>query len=69
MNSCTNCGWVTAPELIWRGLCLTCSQFQKRTGIDRPPPDTLAHLHRGETWPLATDPQFRALLAQAHFDP
>jgi len=69
MISCTNCGWVTAPELVWRGLCLTCSQFQKRTGIDRPPPDTLEHLHRGETWPLATDPQFRALLAQAHFAP
>jgi len=69
MISCTNCGWVTAPELVWRGLCLTCSQFQKRTGIDRPPPDTLEHLHRGETWPLATDPQFRALLAQARFDP
>ena len=69
MVACTNCGWVTAPELIWRGLCLTCSQFHKRTGIDRPPPDTLARLHRGETWPHATDPQFRALLGQAHFDP
>ena len=69
MISCTNCGWVTVPELIWQGLCLTCSQFHRRTGIDRPPPDTLDHLHRGETWPGSTDPQFRALLAQAHFYP
>jgi len=27
------------------------------------------HLHRGETWPGSIDPQFRAMLAQAHFDP
>jgi hypothetical protein len=27
------------------------------------------HLHRGETWPGATDPQFRAMIAQARFDP
>jgi hypothetical protein len=69
MISCINCGWVTAHELIRQGLCLTCSEFKWRAGMDRPPPDTLEHLHRGETWPGSTDPRFRAMLAQAHFDP
>jgi hypothetical protein len=68
MVSCSNCGWMTANELIQQGLCLTCSQFHRRTGIDRPPPDTLEHVHRGETWPLATDPRVRDLLARAHLD-
>jgi hypothetical protein len=63
MTACSNCGWMTAPELTWQGLCLTCSEFRRRTGLDRPPPDRLDHVHRGETWPHATDPHFRALLA------
>ena len=65
MVPCTNCGWLTVPELIRNGLCLTCSVFEQRTGNDRPPPDTLEHLHRGETWPSALDPFVRALVAAA----
>ena len=63
MVPCTNCGWLTVPELVRNGLCLTCSVFEQRTGNDRPPPDTLEHLHRGETWPSALDPIVRALVA------
>jgi hypothetical protein len=62
MVSCVNCGWVTAPELIRHGLCLTCSEYERRMGTARPPPDVLEHVHRGETWPSASDPHFRALL-------
>jgi hypothetical protein len=57
MATCVNCGWVTVPELIRHGLCLTCSEYLWRTGRNRPPPADLAHLHRGETWPRAGDPQ------------
>ena len=67
MVSCINCGWVTAPELIRQGLCLTCSEYRWRTGRDRPPPDDLAHLHRGETWPRASDARVRVLVARARF--
>jgi hypothetical protein len=65
MEACVNCGWVTVPELIRHGLCLTCSEYLRRTGQDRPPPGDLAHLHRGETWPAAADPRVRALVACA----
>ena len=63
MATCVNCGWVTAAELIRHGLCLTCSEYRRRTGTDRPPPGDLAHLHRGETWPGAGDPHVRELVA------
>jgi len=68
MATCTNCGWETAPELIRHGLCLTCSEFERRTGHERPPPDSAAHLHRGETWPRVTDPEVRAIVARGHLD-
>jgi hypothetical protein len=64
MATCVNCGWVTAPELIRHGLCLTCSEYRWQTGKDRPPPDDLSHLHRGETWPGVGDPHVRELVAQ-----
>jgi hypothetical protein len=67
MDSCKNCGWVTAPELLWSGLCLTCSEYTRRTGRPRPPPENLEQVHRGETWPGATDPHFRALVALPRF--
>jgi hypothetical protein len=65
MVSCTNCGWVTPEELVRHGLCLTCSVFKSRTGQSRPPPDSLEHLHRGETWPTATNPEVRTLVDRA----
>ena len=49
------------------GLCLTCSEYRWQTGRDRPPPDDLAHLHRGETWPRAEDPHVTELIARARF--
>jgi hypothetical protein len=69
MVPCTNCGWMTAPELIRHGLCLTCSEYERRTGMARPPPDSLERVHRGETWPSSHDPHFRALLQLARLHP
>ena len=40
MVPCTNCGWVTARELTWHGLCLTCREYRWQNGRDRPPPTT-----------------------------
>jgi hypothetical protein len=68
MVSCTNCGWVTAPELTWHGLCLACREYRWQNGRDRPPPTDASHLHRGETWPAASDPRVRDLVAHAHAD-
>jgi hypothetical protein len=65
MPCCINCGWVSVPELIREGRCLTCSEYLWRTGEDRQPPDDLAHLHRGETWPLVSDPRVRELVERA----
>jgi hypothetical protein len=65
METCINCGWASAAELIRGGLCLACSEYRWRTGRDRPPPDDLAQLHRGETWPGAVDPRVRALVSRA----
>jgi hypothetical protein len=67
MIPCTNCGWMTAAELIRHGLCLTCSEYRWRTGRDRPPPDDLEQVHRGETWPGLHDSRARALLSEPRF--
>lgn len=63
MAACTNCGWVTVEELVRGGMCLVCSTYLRHFGVERPPPEDLEHLHRGETWPCASDPRVRALVA------
>ncbi|HET8724171.1 MAG TPA: hypothetical protein VFM53_08170 [Anaeromyxobacteraceae bacterium] len=65
MEACVNCGWVSDVELMRHGLCLTCSEYRRRNGSDRPPPDDAEHLHRGETWPRASDPRVRELVVLA----
>jgi hypothetical protein len=67
MIPCTNCGWTTPPELIRFGLCLTCSEYRWQTGRDRPPPDDLEQVHRGETWPSLHDSRVSALLSEPRF--
>jgi hypothetical protein len=67
MIPCTNCGWTTPPELIRFGLCLTCSEYRWQTGRDRPPPDDLEQVHRGETWPSLHDSRVRELLSEPRF--
>jgi hypothetical protein len=65
MTSCRLCGWTTVPELVHDGLCLTCSEYRRRSGADRPPPADREHVHRGETWPGVSDPRVREMLAAA----
>jgi len=63
VSACSNCGWVTAPELLRGGRCLVCREYLWQHGVERPPPEDLEHLHRGETWPGAADPRVRQRVA------
>jgi len=69
MVPCGICGWRSPSELVRDGRCLVCSEFHRRTGFDRAPPETARQVHRGETWPGISDPAVRALIAEANRQP